>query len=102
MAHSFDRILHRALEGADLSPAEGLELLLAAEPGAIAAIRETADALRRRQVGDTVTYVVNRNLNFTNICEQHCSFCAFRRDEGEEGAFWLDWGGHARKKPLRR
>jgi len=92
MAHSFDRILHRALEGADLSPAEGLELLLAAEPGAIAAIRETADALRRRQVGDTVTYVVNRNLNFTNICEQHCSFCAFRRDEGEEGAFWLDWG----------
>jgi len=92
MAHSLDRILHRALEGADLSPAEGLELLLAAEPGAIAAIRETADALRRRQVGDTVTYVVNRNLNFTNICEQHCSFCAFRRDEGEEGAFWLDWG----------
>jgi FO synthase subunit 2 len=43
-------------------------------------------------VGDTVTYVVNRNLNFTNICEQHCSFCAFRRDAGEAGAFWLDWG----------
>ena len=41
-------------------------------------------------MGDTVTYVVNRNINFTNICEQHCSFCAFRRDAGEEGAFWLD------------
>jgi 5-amino-6-(D-ribitylamino)uracil---L-tyrosine 4-hydroxyphenyl transferase len=35
--------------------------------------------------------VVNRNINFTNICEQHCSFCAFRRDEGEAGAYWLDF-----------
>jgi FO synthase subunit 2 len=42
-------------------------------------------------VGDTVTYVINRNINFTNICEQHCSFCAFRRDAGEDGAYWLNW-----------
>ncbi len=48
-------------------------------------------------MGDTVTYIVNRNLNFTNICEQHCSFCAFRRDDGEEGAFWLDWGAMVEK-----
>jgi FO synthase subunit 2 len=41
-------------------------------------------------VGDTVTYVINRNINFTNICEQHCNFCAFRRDAETEGAFWLD------------
>jgi FO synthase subunit 2 len=34
--------------------------------------------------------VINRNINFTNICEQHCSFCAFRRDSGEEGSFWLN------------
>jgi len=34
--------------------------------------------------------VINRNINFTNICEQHCSFCAFRRDSGDEGAYWLD------------
>lgn len=92
MTHSLDRILNRALAGTELSPEEGVALLLAADGAAIAAIRETADALRRRQVGDTVTYVVNRNLNFTNICEQHCSFCAFRRDAGEEGAFWLNWG----------
>ncbi|MEY2831861.1 MAG: hypothetical protein RLZZ574_1119, partial [Cyanobacteriota bacterium] len=43
-----------------------------------------------KQVGDTVTYVINRNINFTNICEQHCSFCAFRRDADEVGSFWLD------------
>ena len=41
-------------------------------------------------MGETVTYVVNRNINFTNICEQHCSFCAFRRDADEAGSFWLD------------
>ncbi|MEY3767849.1 MAG: hypothetical protein RLZZ11_919 [Cyanobacteriota bacterium] len=47
-----------------------------------------ADALRSQLVGDTVTYVVNRNLNFTNHCLQHCSFCAFRRDPGQTGAYW--------------
>ncbi|MGY6530183.1 MAG: 7,8-didemethyl-8-hydroxy-5-deazariboflavin synthase subunit CofH [Cyanobacterium sp.] len=53
-------------------------------------LQKKADYLRKKQVGDTVTYVINRNINFTNICEQHCSFCAFRRDENEEGSFWLD------------
>jgi FO synthase subunit 2 len=67
-------------------------LLQQTEPEAIAAIRDTADKLRQKQAGDTVTYVINRNINFTNICEQHCSFCAFRRDPGEEGSYWLDWG----------
>lgn len=87
-----DAILNRALNGEDLSLEEGTVLLKQTEKTAIAAIRETADRLRQWQVGDTVTYVINRNINFTNICEQHCSFCAFRRDVGEDGAFWLDWG----------
>lgn len=86
---SIDAILDRALDGADLSPKAGLVLLAQTEPGAIAAIRDAADRLRQQQVGHTVTYVINRNINFTNICEQHCSFCAFRRDEGEDGAYWL-------------
>jgi FO synthase subunit 2 len=85
-----DAILDRALMGQDLTPAEGVVLLQQRDPQAIAQIRVTADRLRQMQVGETVTYVVNRNLNFTNICEQHCSFCAFRRDEGNDGAFWLD------------
>ncbi|MBW4519697.1 MAG: 7,8-didemethyl-8-hydroxy-5-deazariboflavin synthase subunit CofH [Scytolyngbya sp. HA4215-MV1] len=85
-----DAILDRALIGKDLSPAEGVVLLQQRDQQAIAQIRATADRLRQLQAGETVTYVINRNLNFTNICEQHCNFCAFRRDEGEAGAFWLD------------
>lgn len=85
-----DAILDHALAGYDISEAEGILLLQQTDPDIIAAIQATADELRKRQVGDTVTYVINRNINFTNICEQHCSFCAFRRDEGETGAYWLD------------
>jgi len=97
MTQALDNILNRALRGDDLTSAEGVTLLNQQDDGAIAAIRAVADELRQKQVGDTVTYVVNRNLNFTNICEQHCSFCAFRRDEGEAGAFWLDWGAMQEK-----
>ncbi|MBD6621213.1 7,8-didemethyl-8-hydroxy-5-deazariboflavin synthase subunit CofH [Komarekiella sp. 'clone 1'] len=86
-----ETILERALMGYDLSPSEGVILLKQIDPEAIAAIRATADKLRHAQVGDTVTYIINRNINFTNICEQHCSFCAFRRDDGDAGAYWLDW-----------
>ena len=86
-----DAILDRALMGYDLSNEEGVVLLKQNDPSAIAAIRATADNMRQQQAGDIVTYVINRNINFTNICEQHCSFCAFRRDEGEAGAYWLDW-----------
>jgi FO synthase subunit 2 len=89
--NSIDAIINRALLGYDLSPAEGVVLLTQTNPEAIAAIRATSDKLRQQQAGDTVTYVINRNINFTNICEQHCSFCAFRRDDGDAGAYWLDW-----------
>ncbi|MEB3826683.1 7,8-didemethyl-8-hydroxy-5-deazariboflavin synthase subunit CofH [Phormidium sp. CCY1219] len=91
-AISVNSILDRALADRDLSPADAAILLQQKEPAQISAIREAADALRQRQVGDRVTYVINRNINFTNICEQHCNFCAFRRDREDEGAFWLDWG----------
>ena len=85
-----EAILNRALANHDLSEAESVILLQQKEGGAIAAIRQAADQLRQQQSGETVTYVINRNINFTNICEQHCSFCAFRRDEDAEGAYWLD------------
>jgi 5-amino-6-(D-ribitylamino)uracil---L-tyrosine 4-hydroxyphenyl transferase len=85
-----DAILDRALAGHDLSEADGVTLLNQTEAGAIAAIQQVADCLRQQQAGAVVTYVINRNINFTNICEQHCSFCAFRRDEGEDGAYWLN------------
>jgi FO synthase len=75
-------ILARAQRGVVLDDAQALTLFdtTGVELQALAA---AADELRRETVGDTVTYVVNRNLNFTNICYTGCRFCAFaqRRDD---------------------
>ena len=89
-ARDLDSLLDRAVSGNELSADAALIVLQQREPEAIEAIRAAADRLRARLVGETVTYVVNRNINFTNICEQHCGFCAFRRDAGDEGAYWFD------------
>jgi FO synthase subunit 2 len=48
-----------------------------------------ADELRRTQVGDRVTYVVNRNINFTNVCIKNCKFCAFARTVRSEQGYFL-------------
>ncbi len=48
-----------------------------------------ADEIRRRRVGDIVSYVVNRNINFTNVCIKQCGFCAFSRDFREEEGYFL-------------
>ena len=48
-----------------------------------------ADELRRQHVGDTVSYVVNRNINFTNVCIKNCQFCAFARDVRSEQGYLL-------------
>lgn len=87
---TIETILEQVEQGIDLSESQAIFLLQQRETQAISAIQKMADFLRQRQVGETVTYVINRNINFTNICEQHCNFCAFRRDEGEKGAFWLN------------
>ncbi len=50
----------------------------------------TADELRRRQAGDLVTYVVNRNINFTNVCVKTCKFCAFSRGVRSGDGYFLD------------
>lgn len=84
------QVLNRALNSDDLSVEEGIFLLAHDQLNDVETIRQAADQLRLDLCGETVTYVVNRNLNFTNICEQHCHFCAFRRDAGDDGAFWLD------------
>ncbi|MFM6222395.1 MAG: 7,8-didemethyl-8-hydroxy-5-deazariboflavin synthase subunit CofH, partial [Dolichospermum sp.] len=87
-----DSILESALTDKDITPNDAVFLLKQTSPEAITQIQATADQLRQKQVGNTVTYVINRNINFTNICEQHCSFCAFRRDDGDPDAYWLNWG----------
>ncbi|GAA4745616.1 bifunctional FO biosynthesis protein CofGH [Gordonia alkaliphila] len=53
------------------------------------ALAALADAIRADVVGDDVTYVVNRNINFTNICYTGCRFCAFAQRKGDEDAFTL-------------
>jgi FO synthase subunit 2 len=87
---TFESILQSALAKDNISPDDGVFLLKQTDPEAMAQIQFTANQLRQKQVGDTVTYIINRNINFTNICEQHCSFCAFRRDDGDTDAYWLN------------
>ncbi|HLK45237.1 MAG TPA: CofH family radical SAM protein, partial [Acidimicrobiales bacterium] len=56
-----------------------LVTLFGARGGEVAAVCDAADALRARLVGDEVTYVVNRNINYTNVCTFKCRFCAFSK-----------------------
>jgi len=79
-------ILGRALAGRDLSVDEGIHLLRCSNDDLRALIR-TADEIRRRNVGDEVTYVINRNANFTNVCFVGCQFCAFRRHRSDHDAY---------------
>ena len=82
------RILGRALDGSELSVDEGIRLTAVAGRE-LHALTLVADEMRRRQAGDVVTYVVNRNINFTNVCIKHCTFCAFSRDHREEEGYFL-------------
>ncbi len=71
----------RALDGRELSEAQTVTLFEATGRDFDAVI-EAADRLRTELVGETVTYVVNRNINYTNICLYHCGFCAFSKGRG--------------------
>ena len=73
---------------AGCSDAEYLALASADGP-ALDAVAALADSLRRDVVGDDVTFVVNRNINFTNICYTGCRFCAFAQRKGDADAFSL-------------
>lgn len=63
--------------------------LATADGSALDAVAALADSIRRDTVGDDVTYVVNRNINFTNICYTGCRFCAFAQRKGDADAFTL-------------
>ncbi|MEE8370277.1 MAG: radical SAM protein, partial [Dehalococcoidia bacterium] len=82
------RVLDRALSGQDISVDEAV-LLFDARDADINAIVLAADDLRRRSVGDRVTYVINRNINFTNVCIKRCGFCAFARGHLAEEGYYL-------------
>ncbi|HHY37919.1 MAG TPA: 5-amino-6-(D-ribitylamino)uracil--L-tyrosine 4-hydroxyphenyl transferase CofH [Clostridia bacterium] len=81
---SLDRILGKCLKGQEITCEEGASLLQARGLD-VWIIAQAADELRRRTVGDRVTYVKNRNVNFTNVCTMQCGFCAFSVLPGRGG-----------------
>jgi FO synthase len=82
-------ILERSLEGRALGLPAAVRLC-SVRGLDLHALIASADQLRREQVGDVVTYVVNRNINFTNMCVKACKFCAFSRTHRSEEAYYLD------------
>jgi FO synthase len=72
------RILEKPFAGEALDETEIVRLFQARGPD-FGAIAQAADALRRRVNGETVSYVVNRNINYTNVCYFKCQFCAFSK-----------------------
>ncbi|MBT4891275.1 MAG: 5-amino-6-(D-ribitylamino)uracil--L-tyrosine 4-hydroxyphenyl transferase CofH [Rhodospirillales bacterium] len=81
--NELSRLLSKAGEGLDLSHGE-VEILFASRGGDFTRVCEAADALRRDINGDTITYAVNRNINYTNVCYFHCGFCAFSKGKKAE------------------
>ncbi len=80
---SLQAILHKVTEGADLAEAEVVRLFQARGDD-FAAVARAADGLRASVNGDTVSFVVNRNINYTNICYFKCQFCAFSKGKLSE------------------
>jgi FO synthase len=75
-------VVREVLDGVSAGQQPGVEELTAlfsARGGEVLAVARLADDLRRRAVGDTVTFVVNRNINYTNVCTFKCRFCAFSK-----------------------
>lgn len=85
---------HEALAAAEKDPGnlsdEHALTLMTAEGDLLRQVTKLADDLRRQVNGDTVTYVVNRNINFTNVCYVGCRFCAFAQRKTDADAYSLD------------
>lgn len=75
---TLERLLDRAADGVRLDT-KAITKLFAARGPAVQQVTAAADRLRRAVCGDTVSYVVNRNINYTNLCIYKCSFCAFSK-----------------------
>ncbi len=85
------KILNKALDGSFISRKDAEILLTEDDPKTHREILRAADELRRHLVGETVTYVVNLNLNFTNVCVADCTFCGFKRNLGQTDAYIVGW-----------
>ena len=80
------RILDGALDGRELLPEEAARLL-ECDGADFHALIQAGDMARRKDTGDDVTFVVNRNINFTNVCYVGCSFCGFSRHKDDLDAY---------------
>ncbi|RNJ76395.1 MAG: radical SAM protein [Nitrosopumilus sp. D6] len=78
--------LERAIAGEELSYSDGMELMNYDNIHMLGAV---ADAARKRQVGDTVTFAASYYMNYTNVCAASCQMCAFYRKEGADDAYTL-------------
>jgi len=76
-------ILSKALDGNALTQSE-ITRLFSARRDDFHQVCAAANELRRENNGDTVTYVVNRNINYTNVCQYQCAFCAFSKGKAHE------------------
>lgn len=79
-------LLSRAMNNEMLGLKDGVKLL---KSQALNLLGAAADVLREKSAGDLVTFVVDRNINYTNICSSKCKFCAFYREPGAEDAYVL-------------
>lgn len=94
-----EAIIDRAVSGERLGEADIVTLFEADGPD-VPRVAAAADCLRRRITGDAVTYVVNRNINYTNICLYKCGFCAFSKGTAKElrgPAYKLDFAEIGRR-----
>ncbi|MFN8113905.1 MAG: 5-amino-6-(D-ribitylamino)uracil--L-tyrosine 4-hydroxyphenyl transferase CofH [Solirubrobacterales bacterium] len=93
-ALGFGDPVHRAVErgraGEELSEDELVALFAETRPEAVEEIRAAADELRAGIAGDLATFVVNRNINFTNVCTVGCAFCGFGQTSRSPDAYEID------------
>ncbi len=81
------RAIEKGRRGEELSEEELTALFSETRPGVIEEMRVAADELRAELVGDTTTFVVNRNINFTNVCVVGCAFCGFGQGKRSPDAY---------------
>ncbi len=91
------RAIERARDGAALTREQLTALFAERRPQVIEDMRSAADELRARLAGDTATFVVNRNINFTNVCQVGCAFCGFGQGKRSPDAYHVEEDAFAAK-----
>ncbi len=90
-----EQAIAKGREGRELTEDELTALFAETRPEVIEEMRVAADELRAELVGDTVTFIVNRNINFTNICVVGCAFCGFGQGKRSPDAYEVSEGDFA-------